>query len=243
MRPFRSLLRAQRPSRGRVATSRTRPTREQRGHRRRRPARGTSRRPARRRPPGRRRAGTPGARRLRRRWRPAVVRRAGSAAGSRCRRGRRTPPRCRAPPRPPPCARSAARQANPAPRPSTPTMTLTASTAMMMLRWLIRSAAMPPTRTKATRPAPRHVATSDSDVGIVVERDDLQRHHDGPHALGEDRQGHARAISRRYSRNRNGASTRQPPVAHRLLDVELRTHPSMVADRRPSSRTIFGVIR
>ena len=46
-------------------------------------------------------------------------------------------------------------------------ITLTVSTAMMMARWLIRSAARPPTNTKATRPAPRQVATSDSDAGSL----------------------------------------------------------------------------
>ena len=46
-------------------------------------------------------------------------------------------------------------------------ITLTVSTAMMIARWLMRSAASPPTKTKATRPAPRHVATSDSDAGSL----------------------------------------------------------------------------
>ena len=46
-------------------------------------------------------------------------------------------------------------------------ITLTVSTAMMIVRWLIRSAAIPPIKTNATRPAPRHVATSDSDVGSL----------------------------------------------------------------------------
>ena len=46
-------------------------------------------------------------------------------------------------------------------------ITLTVSTAMMMARWLIRSAASPPTKTNATRPTPRQVATSDSDAGSL----------------------------------------------------------------------------
>ena len=64
-------------------------------------------------------------------------------------------------------ARSAARQPVPAPRSPTTAITLTVSTAMMIERWLMRSAAIPPTRRKATRPTPRQVATSDSDTGSL----------------------------------------------------------------------------
>ena len=72
---------------------------------------------------------------------------------------------------------------------------------------------------------------------VVVERHDLKRHHDGPHALGEDQDSDTAAISRRYSRNWNGASTRQPPgtrcCARLRLMVDLRAHLSMVAESSP----------
>ena len=110
-----------------------------------------------------------------------------------------------------PCARCAVHQANSGRRPSTPTATLTVSTAMMMVRWLIRSAAMPPTRTNATRPAPRQVATSDSDAGSsssAMTCSAITTAHMPSAKIEMD----SAPISRRYSRNRNGASTRQPPV-------------------------------
>ena len=44
-------------------------------------------------------------------------------------------------------------------------MTLTVSTAMMMARWGTRSATMPPTRMKASRPPARQAATNDNAAG------------------------------------------------------------------------------
>lgn len=65
---------------------------------------------------------------------------------------------------------------------------LMTSTVMMMLRRLSLSAAIPPTRTKSHQAD----ACARRDEGqrsrIIVQRDDLQRGHDRPHALGEDGQ-------------------------------------------------------
>ncbi len=159
-----------------------------------------------------RRAETPGAQHLPRRWRPAGVRRAGSAAGSRCRPGRRTPRRYPVPQRPPPYARSAVRQQVRGAATTETTAVLTAATTMMMPRWLRRSAASPPTSTNATSPAPRQVATSDSDVGSLSSSmtcNAITTAHMPSAKIDSD----TAAIRRRYSRNRNGASTRQPPGA------------------------------
>ena len=46
-------------------------------------------------------------------------------------------------------------------------ITLTDSVAMMIVRWLIRSAVMPPTRTNATKAAPQQVVTIDNDTGSL----------------------------------------------------------------------------
>ncbi len=67
---------------------------------------------------------------------------------------------------------------------------------------------------------------------IVVQRDHLQRHHDGPHALGEDR--HRQRADQQAVLAEPERCEHAPAAGalHRLLlDVELRTHPSMVADR------------
>ncbi len=82
---------------------------------------------------------------------------------------------------------------------------------MMIVRWLTRSAAIPPTRTHATRPTPRQVATSDSEAGSLSIAMTCR-------AITTDHMPSAKidnvtaAISNRYSRMRKGASTRQPPV-------------------------------
>ncbi len=89
-----------------------------------------------------------------------------------------------------------------------------------------------PDRRPARRPPgprPGRSATSDSAVGIVVEFDDLQRHHHGPHALGEDRQRHRRdqqAVLAEPERREHAPAA----GGHRLLDLVLRAHRSMVAD-------------
>jgi hypothetical protein len=75
--------------------------------------------------------------------------------------------------------------------------------------------------------------------GVVVEFDDLKRHHDGPHAFGEDRQRHRgdqQAILAEFEGCEDAPTA---GVDHRLLNVELRTHQSMVADRPTHSPPIF----
>ena len=44
---------------------------------------------------------------------------------------------------------------------------LTDSMAMMIVRWLIRSAVIPPIRTNATKPDAKQVATIDNDTGLL----------------------------------------------------------------------------
>ena len=88
----------------------------------------------------------------------------------------------------------------------------TACEAMMIARWLIRSAAIPPTSRKATNPTPRHVATSDSDAGSLSSSmtcSAITTAHMPSAKIASD----TAVISRRYSRNRNGASTRQRPAS------------------------------
>ena len=211
---------------------------------RRRRAPGTSSRPPRPRRPGRSRAGTPGAPRLRRRWPRATARRQDPRQdravggkeerrrGTQGRRGHRQVPDLQS-----------TKQSQHRDRRSTAS-TLTVSTAMMIARWLIRSAAIPPTNTNATRAAPKQVVTIDSDIGIVVEFDHLQRQSRPRTCRRRRSTAMTAAISRRYSRNRKGASTRHPPALRTgWSDLELRTHSDDGRRRTASSPPIFLVTR
>ena len=110
----------------------------------------------------------------------------------------------------------------------------------MMARWLKRSAAIPPTNRKATRPTPRHVATSDSDAGSLLSSMTCSAITTA-HMPSAKIDSETAVISRRYSRTRKGASTRQPPVlpTGRSMSNCVLTH-SMVADGLWPSPTIFG---
>ena len=194
------------------------------------PRPGTSHRRPRRRPRGRRRAGTPGAPRLRRRWPPTVVRPEGSAAGWRCRPGRRTPPRCRAPPRPrhvPDLQR--ARQSQHRDR--------RYDGDVDGLDGDDDGALVDAVRGDSADQQEGHQADAEARRdqrqrrGIVVELDDLKRHHDGPHALGEDRQGHAPRSAggtRGTGRVRARASRRRcrPAVQCRIACSRVRWSPT-----------------
>ena len=131
-----------------------------------------------------------------------------------------------------PCARSAARQSNPSTATAETATTLTASTAMMIARWLIRSAAMPPTSTNADQAGAEARRDQRQRRGVVVELDDLQRHHDGPHALGEDRQRHGRdqqAVLAEPERCEHAPAGRRSPPAARC-----RIAYSRIDGRRPN---------
>ena len=60
--------------------------------------------------------------------------------------------------------------------------------------------------------------------GVVVEFDDLKRHHDGPHAFGEDRQGHRGKQQSVLTELEGCEHAPTAGVGHRLLNVVLRTH-------------------
>lgn len=87
----------------------------------------------------------------------------------------------------------------------------TASTTMMMARWLKRSAASPPTRTNATKPAPRQVATSDSAAGSLSRAMTCSAI-TTVHMPSAKIDSETAAINSRYSRTANGASTRHRPA-------------------------------
>ena len=81
----------------------------------------------------------------------------------------------------------------------------------------------PPTKTNATRPTPMQVGDQRQRSGVVVEVDDLKRHHDRPHAFGENRDRHCgdqQAVFAEPERCEHAPAA----GVHRLLNVELRTH-------------------